>query len=215
MLCVERGFQRLQGDASLTLTQLIGNSILAFIIASVFYDLPDGTQSFYGRGALLFFAILMNAFASALEVFQRSAKSEEMLTQLDIDPLCTTTDRRETFPIRAVPSVCRGSSISTLRHALQDHQCNHIQFDHLLHDKPPADTWRLLHLLPLLFCDDPDNVDALPDDCFVFTDSSTSSDTRLPPHVGSGHLHRLRRASNGDETMVPMDQLHQPYRVRL
>jgi hypothetical protein len=35
---------------------------------SVFYNLPDDTASFYSRGALLFFSILMNAFASALEV---------------------------------------------------------------------------------------------------------------------------------------------------
>jgi hypothetical protein len=35
---------------------------------SVFYNLPDNTDSFFSRGALLFFAILMNAFASALEV---------------------------------------------------------------------------------------------------------------------------------------------------
>jgi len=35
---------------------------------SVFYNLDDSTASFYSRGVLLFFAILLNAFASALEV---------------------------------------------------------------------------------------------------------------------------------------------------
>jgi ATP-binding cassette, subfamily G (WHITE), member 2, PDR len=35
---------------------------------SVFYNLEDSTVSFYSRGVLLFFAILLNAFASALEV---------------------------------------------------------------------------------------------------------------------------------------------------
>lgn len=67
-LCMKRGFQRLQGDASLTVASVIGNTIMALIIGSVFYNLPDNTGSFFSRGALLFFAILLNAFSSALEV---------------------------------------------------------------------------------------------------------------------------------------------------
>lgn len=67
-LCLWRGFRRLIGDPSLTFTQLIGNFIMALVIGSLFYNLDDGTDSFYSRGALLFFAILMNAFGSALEI---------------------------------------------------------------------------------------------------------------------------------------------------
>jgi ABC-type multidrug transport system permease subunit/ABC-type multidrug transport system ATPase subunit len=67
-LCMNRGFQRLKGDASLTLSQLIGNFIMALIIGSVFFNLQDTTDSFYSRGALLFFAVLLNAFSSALEI---------------------------------------------------------------------------------------------------------------------------------------------------
>ncbi|GES59343.1 pleiotropic drug resistance protein PDR [Aspergillus terreus] len=67
-LCMIRGFQRLKGDASLTISQLIGNFIMALIIGSVFYQMKDDTSSFYSRGALLFFAVLLNAFSSALEI---------------------------------------------------------------------------------------------------------------------------------------------------
>ncbi|KAJ5458361.1 CDR ABC transporter [Penicillium sp. IBT 31633x] len=67
-LCVTRGFQRLKGDASLTLSALIGNFIMALIIGSVFFQLEDDVNSFYSRGALLFFAVLLNAFGSALEI---------------------------------------------------------------------------------------------------------------------------------------------------
>ncbi|KAJ6109092.1 ABC multidrug transporter C [Penicillium sp. IBT 16267x] len=67
-LCMIRGFQRLKGDASLTLSQLIGNFIMALIIGSVFFNLQDVASSFYSRGALLFFAVLLNAFSSALEM---------------------------------------------------------------------------------------------------------------------------------------------------
>lgn len=67
-LCLWRGFRRLMADPSITVTQLVANSIMALIISSVFYNLPSDTSSFYSRAALLFFAILMNAFGSALEI---------------------------------------------------------------------------------------------------------------------------------------------------
>lgn len=67
-LCLWRGWRRLIGDPSLTLGALIGNFVMALIISSVFYNLQMTTSSFFQRGALLFFACLMNAFASALEV---------------------------------------------------------------------------------------------------------------------------------------------------
>lgn len=94
-LCMVRGFQRLKGDASLTLSQLIGNFIMALIIGSVFYNLEDTTDSFYSRGALLFFAVLLNAFSSALEVSHTRVAISllEYITdkQTDFDSLCATT----------------------------------------------------------------------------------------------------------------------------
>lgn len=53
---------------SLMLTGFIGNGCMALIIGSVFYNLQNTTGSLYSRGALLFFAILMAAFQSSLEV---------------------------------------------------------------------------------------------------------------------------------------------------
>ncbi|CAK7567123.1 MAG: Multidrug resistance protein [Sporothrix epigloea] len=67
-LCLWRGFQRLRGDPSLTVGALIGNLAMSLIVASVFFNLKPVTSSFYQRGALLFFACLMNAFSSALEI---------------------------------------------------------------------------------------------------------------------------------------------------
>lgn len=67
-LCIGRGFQRLRGDMSLFLTGLIGQTGMALIIGSVFYNLQNDTNALYSRGALLFFAILMAAFQSALEI---------------------------------------------------------------------------------------------------------------------------------------------------
>jgi hypothetical protein len=67
-LCLWRGWLRLKGDPGVTVGSLIGNFVMALIIGSVFYNLDNNSSSFFQRGALLFFAVLMNAFASALEV---------------------------------------------------------------------------------------------------------------------------------------------------
>ncbi|KAJ7207127.1 ABC-2 type transporter-domain-containing protein [Mycena pura] len=67
-LCMERGWQRLQGDLTTFYTTIFGNALMALLISSVFYNLKDNTSSFFSRGALLFYAVLVNAFASALEV---------------------------------------------------------------------------------------------------------------------------------------------------
>ncbi|KAI0477156.1 ABC-2 type transporter-domain-containing protein [Xylariaceae sp. FL0804] len=67
-LCLWRGWLRFKGDPSLSIGALIGNFIMALIVGSVFYDLQPNTASFFQRGALLFFACLLNAFSSALEI---------------------------------------------------------------------------------------------------------------------------------------------------
>ncbi|KUL89663.1 hypothetical protein ZTR_00514 [Talaromyces verruculosus] len=67
-LCFWRGTKRLQGDMSNTLAAVIGNIIMSLIVSSMFYNLPHDTNSFYQRSSLMFFAILMNAFASVLEI---------------------------------------------------------------------------------------------------------------------------------------------------
>jgi hypothetical protein len=67
-LCVERGYQRLRVDMVLLITGIIYNSVMALVVGSVFYSLPNDTSSLYSRSALLFFTLLLAAFASALEV---------------------------------------------------------------------------------------------------------------------------------------------------
>lgn len=67
-LCLWRGWRRLLADPSLTYIQLGGNTIMALVLGSLFFNLRNDTESFYGRGGLIFFALLLSAFASVLEV---------------------------------------------------------------------------------------------------------------------------------------------------
>ncbi|KAF7716532.1 Uncharacterized protein PECH_005181 [Penicillium ucsense] len=67
-LCLWRGFLRQRGDMSISLSSLIGNILMGLIISTVFINLPAVTGSFFQIGALIFFAVLLAAFSSALEI---------------------------------------------------------------------------------------------------------------------------------------------------
>ncbi|KAM0323344.1 hypothetical protein ACHAQA_008937 [Verticillium albo-atrum] len=67
-LTLWRGWRRLLADPYFTIAQLMFNLIMALILGSLFYNLKEDTSSFYYRGGIIFFALLLNAFASQLEV---------------------------------------------------------------------------------------------------------------------------------------------------
>ena len=105
-LCVRRGYQRLRGDMALLITGVIFNSIMALVIGSVFYNLPNSTDSLYSRGALLFFAILLAAFASALEVRFNSKGYGLLLKQVDLDFIRATPNSGEAVQVCFLSSIC-------------------------------------------------------------------------------------------------------------
>ncbi len=67
-LCLWRSFKRLKADPSITISSLFGNSVMALVIASVFYNLEPNTSTLFQRCALLFFSVLINALGSGLEM---------------------------------------------------------------------------------------------------------------------------------------------------
>ncbi|KAL7764826.1 hypothetical protein ACKLNR_005971 [Fusarium oxysporum f. sp. zingiberi] len=67
-LCLWRGWKRLKGSPGVTIFALIANTCTALIASSLFYNMKPTTSDFFKRGAVLFLAVLMNAFASALEI---------------------------------------------------------------------------------------------------------------------------------------------------
>jgi ATP-binding cassette subfamily G (WHITE) protein 2 (PDR) len=56
-LCMWREVQRLKNDPTVPLTMLTINFIEALVIASIFYNLPGTTASFFGRGGILFMMV--------------------------------------------------------------------------------------------------------------------------------------------------------------
>lgn len=67
--CTLRAFQRLRGNYLMAMTSIIGNSIMAIICGTVFYNLDFTTSDIYYRTAIIFFGVLFNAFSSLLEIF--------------------------------------------------------------------------------------------------------------------------------------------------
>ncbi|KAI9172716.1 ABC multidrug transporter atrG [Paramyrothecium foliicola] len=67
-LTMWRAWRRLLADPTFTIAQLLFNLVLAIILGTMFFDLDDDSSSFYYRGGLVFFSLILNAFASQLEV---------------------------------------------------------------------------------------------------------------------------------------------------
>ncbi|KAK4448665.1 ABC transporter-like protein [Podospora aff. communis PSN243] len=63
-----RAYQRLWNDMSATMSHLIAQLVIAFIIGSIFYGNPDATIGFAGKGSVLFMAILLNALTAISEI---------------------------------------------------------------------------------------------------------------------------------------------------
>lgn len=65
---VGRNFERTKGDPSITIFSIFVQAVLGLILSSMFYNMQRITGSFYTRGASMFFAVLLNAFSSLLEI---------------------------------------------------------------------------------------------------------------------------------------------------
>ena len=69
-ICIHRCIQRLLNDLPPLISAIVGNAIISIILGSMFYNMPETTSSFFGRGVLLFFTILTNTFLASFEGVQ-------------------------------------------------------------------------------------------------------------------------------------------------
>ncbi|KAE8442468.1 hypothetical protein EG329_003311 [Mollisiaceae sp. DMI_Dod_QoI] len=66
--CTQRAYQRLWNDKTSTVTTIVGQIVMALIIGSIFYGTRHDTASFFQKGGVLFFAVLLNALISISEI---------------------------------------------------------------------------------------------------------------------------------------------------
>ncbi|KAK4497290.1 hypothetical protein PRZ48_011740 [Zasmidium cellare] len=67
-LNTKRAWHRVWNDKASTFTPIATNIIMALIIGSVFYNTPNATIGFTAKGAVLFFAVLLNALTAITEI---------------------------------------------------------------------------------------------------------------------------------------------------
>ncbi|KAG9564768.1 putative ABC multidrug transporter, partial [Aureobasidium melanogenum] len=67
-LNTKRSYQRVWNDLPSTTAAIGVNVFMSLIIGSIFYGTPDGTVSFFSKGAVLFFAVLLNALQAMNEI---------------------------------------------------------------------------------------------------------------------------------------------------
>lgn len=67
-LCLERAGQRMRNDLATTVATVVVQTVLALIIGSIFFNSPDSSSAFFQKGAVLFFAVLMNALITINEI---------------------------------------------------------------------------------------------------------------------------------------------------
>ena len=124
-ICTVRAYQRLWNDRTSTITTIIGQTVMALIIGSIFYGTPLTTAAFFSKGSVLFFAVLLNALISISEInglYSQVSIAEHLqfsFPRLEgIGPSCTlkltlsaiiATDRGKTCIVRLL-SPFRGSS---------------------------------------------------------------------------------------------------------
>ena len=63
-----RSYQRIWNDLPSTASAILVNVFMALIIGSIFYGTPDATVGFMSKGAVLFFAVLLNALSAMNEI---------------------------------------------------------------------------------------------------------------------------------------------------
>ncbi|KAF7867296.1 hypothetical protein EAF04_005379 [Stromatinia cepivora] len=68
LICLQRGLLRLRNNYIPAVSTVFANAILAIVVGSVFYDLPDTSVSMDQRAVLIFFSLMICAFSPAFEV---------------------------------------------------------------------------------------------------------------------------------------------------
>lgn len=69
-LCLRRAVQRMRNDLPTVMSTVIAQIALSLIIGSIFFNSPNTSNAFFQKGAVLFFAILMNAIITINEIMQ-------------------------------------------------------------------------------------------------------------------------------------------------
>jgi ATP-binding cassette, subfamily G (WHITE), member 2, PDR len=69
-LCLRRAVQRYRNDIPTVVAPVVVQIIFSLIIGSIFYNSPNSSDAFFQKGAVCYFAVLMNALITINEIMQ-------------------------------------------------------------------------------------------------------------------------------------------------
>ncbi|KAJ5787645.1 CDR ABC transporter [Penicillium paradoxum] len=73
-LCIVRAYQRMLQDLPTAMSPVVVQIVLSPIIGSIFYNTPNDPSFFFQKGAVMYFAVLMNALLTINEILQLYAQ---------------------------------------------------------------------------------------------------------------------------------------------
>lgn len=198
-LCLWRAYRRFIGDPSLTVGQLGANIIMGLIVSSVFYNLDQTTGSFFQRSALLFFAVLMNAFSSALEILTLYAQRgivEKHDRYAFYHPSCEAiASALMDMPYKVLNTIafnliicesfpmCLSLLVGPV--ARMEEFLTQVRF----HEQSSSRTGAVLFLPVYIFSSRSSNVWYFPHHWLCFPHAVTGHGTSSCSHPGTGHVH--------------------------
>lgn len=63
-----RSYQRILGDKAYTLSIVVTMAVVALVIGSMFYNIPEDTSGFFSKGGAIFFSVLFNIIVNFAEI---------------------------------------------------------------------------------------------------------------------------------------------------
>jgi hypothetical protein len=67
-ICLGRAWYRLRHDMTPVITAIVGQTVMALIVGSVFFGTPNTTDGLFAMGSAIFFAVLLSALIALTEV---------------------------------------------------------------------------------------------------------------------------------------------------
>ncbi|SCU98125.1 LAMI_0F13146g1_1 [Lachancea mirantina] len=107
-LCTKRGFQRIYGDMSYTITNTAAAIIQSLVTGSLYYNLPSSTNGAFSRGGVFYFAIL---YSSLMGLANINLDSRPIVQKHNVYSLYSPSAEAlasslSAFPFRALSLTC-------------------------------------------------------------------------------------------------------------
>lgn len=123
-LLTKRGVQRIMGDKAYTVTNVIGTTMQALIVGSLFYNININTSGAFSRGGVLFFTLMFNSLSAMAEIPNAFENREVVMKQRGYSFYHPSAEGIQyiisNFPVKILTYICYGIIVYFLSQLQQD-----------------------------------------------------------------------------------------------